>query len=231
MSESPRGARELLEGCRSAIQALEGANRLARENSRQVIGVADSLSGSAGQGFELAGKVQSNVEALASELAAATSETEKLLEESRRISEILTLMADISSTTNVLSINASIVAARAGTLGKGFDVVAREVRKLSVSTEAALDDITRLVKGLQSRIASVSSRLKGVGDGILSEKESVLGVAGVLQGVLLSVEIIKSVSEASGEKAEESGRAFREASGLLDEAASSLAEREPAAVR
>lgn len=203
---------------KTAIAELGETNKVIRENARQVYGIADNLAGSAEQGFDLSRKVQSNVVALADELGSSLAETDRLLEESKRISDILTIMSDIATTTNVLSINASIVAARAGLKGKEFDVVAKEVRKLSVSTEQSLADIATLVKDIQSKILNVSNMLKNVSSGILNEKDAMLSVAGALQGVTLAVEVIRSASDASGTKAEESLRGFERTMRNIDAA-------------
>ncbi|TMV44472.1 chemotaxis protein [Paenibacillus mesophilus] len=70
----------------------------------------------------------------------------QLKEFSRQIGGIVTIVKDISAQTNLLSLNASIEAARAGTHGAGFSVVAREVKKLSEDTRDAVSRISRLIE-------------------------------------------------------------------------------------
>ncbi|WP_176706682.1 globin-coupled sensor protein [Paenibacillus hemerocallicola] len=70
----------------------------------------------------------------------------RLKESSRQIGGIVTIVKDISTQTNLLSLNASIEAARAGTHGAGFSVVAREVKKLSEDTREAVSQISKLIE-------------------------------------------------------------------------------------
>jgi heme-based aerotactic transducer len=78
--------------------------------------------------------------------------TNELLDSSRKINEIVKAIRNISTQTNILSINANIEAARAGAYGKGFAVVASEVRKLAVQTEQSLDYIQGHISIVQETI-------------------------------------------------------------------------------
>jgi Methyl-accepting chemotaxis protein len=195
-------AQSSMDSLKASVQDLESHIADIMQNTDQVIGVANILSESAENGFTLSQNVQTNVVALTENIAASLAETAGLLEESEKISEILTIMANIAATTNVLSINASIVAARAGTKGKEFEVVAREIRKLSVSTDESLSSISSIIKNIQHKIVGVSDRLSTVNSEMTKEKDSMLSVAGSLQGITLSVGVIQSVTGVSGEKAQ-----------------------------
>jgi len=210
-------ARLAMDGLRSSIESLNQLNDNIRQNADQVCAVADHLSGSAEKGFTLSQNVQSNVVVLAENISSSLHETNSLLEESKKISDILTIMTNIAATTNVLSINASIVAARAGIKGKEFEVVAKEVRKLSVSTEESLNSISVLIRTIQEKILSVSDKLATVNFGMLKEKDSMLSVAGALQGITLAIEVIRSVTSGSGEKAADSRRGLAQTLTLIDE--------------
>jgi hypothetical protein len=217
-----RQVKLLMGELRSSLTGLDQLNANIQQNAVQVCGVAKNLAGSAEQGFTLSRSVQANVVSLAENITASLRETENLLEESKKISEILTIMSDIATTTNVLSINASIVAARAGVRGREFDVVAKEVRKLSVGTEESLTNISLLIKDIQNKIQGVTTKLESVNSGITREKDSMLTVAGALQGVTLAVEIIDSVTGLSGETAQNGQRGIADTLQLIDRAIASF---------
>ena len=156
---------------------------------------------------------------MAGELSGSLAETTSLLEESKRISGILTIMSDIASTTNILSFNASIVAANAGGHGKPFAVVAKEMRKLSESTESSLKAITSIVLAIQDKVKAVSDRIRGVNDGVNEEKEALVAVAGNLQGVMLANEVVRTVSDLCKQKSEEELQRLRSMAANVESAA------------
>lgn len=117
---------------------------------------ADQTSFSAGSANNLAqgGKqklatTQKTITELASELAAAAETINHLSDHSQEITRILDVIRDISEQTNLLALNAAIEAARAGEQGRGFAVVADEVRTLAGRTQTATVDIQQMILRLQ----------------------------------------------------------------------------------
>lgn len=88
--------------------------------------------------------------------------TLELGESSKRIGQIVSAIRGISNQTNILSLNAAIEAARAGESGKGFSVVAQEVRKLAHQTEDALDHIQGQVNMVQETIIKFEERFQNL---------------------------------------------------------------------
>jgi methyl-accepting chemotaxis protein len=80
-------------------------------------------------------------------------------ESSKKTDDILKFIQTISTQTNMLGINAAIEAARAGELGKGFTVVASEIRKLSSSTSESVKQIDVVLKSISSSINNISSNI------------------------------------------------------------------------
>ncbi|OUR76398.1 hypothetical protein A9Q83_14585 [Alphaproteobacteria bacterium 46_93_T64] len=109
---------------------------------------------------------QSNqVAGAASDRATQTAQTlGQLKEAAHQISEVVGLISDIAEQTNLLALNATIEAARAGEAGKGFAVVASEVKNLATQTAKATEDITSQISGIQQ----VSEQAAGEIEAILS---------------------------------------------------------------
>ncbi|PRO66553.1 methyl-accepting chemotaxis protein [Alkalicoccus urumqiensis] len=111
--------------------------------------------------------VQSATEKMAviqEQTSAVTARMKQLESKSAEIEGILKLITDISEQTNLLALNAAIEAARAGEHGKGFAVVADEVRKLAEAAGSSTDDIRRLITDMQQEVGSASS--------VMSENEA-----------------------------------------------------------
>ncbi|WP_230851809.1 methyl-accepting chemotaxis protein [Pseudoalteromonas luteoviolacea] len=92
------------------------------------------------------------VEEIAEQVATAQSAFHKVAKRSNDISHILDVIRAIAEQTNLLALNAAIEAARAGEQGRGFAVVADEVRSLASKTQASTDDIATLIENLQNEI-------------------------------------------------------------------------------
>jgi methyl-accepting chemotaxis protein len=159
------------------------------------------------EGGDIVKRVLGSMQSIASAVT-ETSETVGLLgEDSRRISQIVTVIDDIAKKTNLLALNAAIEAARAGEQGRGFAVVAGEVRRLAESTAKATGEIGGMIQGIQQRtrtaVASMESGIETVSAGVTTTNqagdalERIIGMAERVDRMIAQIAIAASQQSAA----------------------------------
>ena len=118
---------------------------------------------------------------------------------SGEIGEITNTITDIASRTNLLALNAAIEAARAGQQGKGFTVLADEIRKLSEGSNKAAGEIKNLIKEIQTRVQftvdGMSKGVKGVEEGVIKINRVKTNIYEIINSVKSVVDSIKQTAE------------------------------------
>lgn len=151
----------------------------------------DDVSNKITQNTEVAQKLRESSSESMESIQKLQDGVQTLEKKSFDITEIISVITDISSQTNLLALNASIEAARAGDLGKGFTVVADEIRNLSEQTRVATENIRVLIKEIQSQI-NITVQEIGTTAGLFAQNsqiaESVHTVFGEFSGIILDME-------------------------------------------
>jgi methyl-accepting chemotaxis protein len=122
-----------------------------------------------------------------------------LYDRSKQVNEIIGVISDISNQTNLLALNAAIEAARAGEQGKGFAVVADEVRKLADQSQSSASKIAELIQAIQEdtekSVETMQLATKSVQDGILVSNKTIEKFDEILNGVRVMAPQIEEVSQ------------------------------------
>ena len=129
--------------------------RNAEEASEAAV-VADQQSR---EGDKVVGEAIAQIEKLAIEVGHSTEAMDHLKRESDKIGSVLDVFKSVAQQTNLLALNAAIEAARAGEAGRGFAVVADEVRSLAQRTQKSTEEIEELIEGLQSGTRQASNSM------------------------------------------------------------------------
>jgi methyl-accepting chemotaxis protein len=126
-------------------------------NAEQASRAASDADLEARDGDKVVGEAIAQIERLASEVGRSADAMTQLEQESDKIGKVMDVIKAVAEQTNLLALNAAIEAARAGEAGRGFAVVADEVRGLAQRTQQSTEEIENLVAGLQNGTRQVSS--------------------------------------------------------------------------
>jgi methyl-accepting chemotaxis protein len=192
----------------AAIEELSVSTSHISDQGANAKRIANDSRSNAEEGAKVVNKTVTGLLETAKDIESASGEVSRLGEDASRISDVVKVIKEIADQTNLLALNAAIEAARAGEQGRGFAVVADEVRKLAERTASATSEINQM-----------SSKIGDVANNALSGMDRV--VQTTRQGVVDAETAQSSIKNIQS--------SFAEVSSVIDDIASALLEQNAAA--
>jgi methyl-accepting chemotaxis protein len=176
-----------------SINALYSVSTQVLGNADNALSMADNASNSAEKGKEIVGQTIESIEGLASEIENSVSAIQQLDTQAENIMSILLVIKGIAEQTNLLALNAAIEAARAGEQGRGFAVVADEVRNLAKRTQDSTSEIQTTLETLKNSTVKAVSTINSSHTKSLESVEQVSNAGRVIDEINVSVNQIKDI--------------------------------------
>jgi methyl-accepting chemotaxis protein len=225
---------EVARGASQQVQAVETTRTAAEETER----VARDASGIAAEGSAASGEATEAMAAVRASTEQVTSAIRSLADKSDEIGGIVATIGGIAEQTNLLALNAAIEAARAGEQGKGFAVVADEVRKLAEESQQAAGTISRLIEQIQGEtsrtvtlVEDASARSQAGAEVVGTARDAfdrislaVVDVSDRIAAIAQATNDVASVAEQSSASAEQVSASTEETSASTQQIAASAQE-------
>ncbi|MDF2397912.1 HAMP domain-containing protein [Pseudomonas sp. 3MA1] len=196
----------------TAMHEMTATVQEVARNAEQASQAAAAADGEARQGDKVVAQAIEQIERLASEVVRSTDAMTVLQQESDKIGSVMDVIKAVAEQTNLLALNAAIEAARAGEAGRGFAVVADEVRALAQRTQKSTEEIEELVAGLQNgtqQVATVMNNSRSLTD---SSVELTRKAGASLESITRTVSNIQSMNQQIAAAAEQQSAVAEEIS-------------------
>jgi methyl-accepting chemotaxis protein len=148
---------DLISMVATAINEMQSAIEEVAGNASRAADVTRHAQETSEKGGRIIHDSSAQVQTLAEQILKAVEVIRKLSEDSKNITSVLEVIRGVAEQTNLLALNAAIEAARAGEQGRGFAVVADEVRTLAQRTQQSTEDIQRMITTLQTGVSDIVS--------------------------------------------------------------------------
>lgn len=225
------GAHEQSQQTTEVASAVEELSKTIIETTKSANLASDTLkkaTSTARSGGEIVNKTIEGMNRIAEVVISSSSTIEALGQSSNQIGEIIQVIDDIADQTNLLALNAAIEAARAGEQGRGFAVVADEVRKLAERTTKATKEIAGMIKKIQQDTTDAVTSIKRGTDEVQIGKELAVKSGQALEEIIieagnasdLSMQTV-AANEQMSASAEQISRSMEGISSVTQESAAS----------
>lgn len=190
-----RRQRDITVASAATLEQLTVSLAAASDQAAEVAEVAKSTQQVAGEGAQRVEALAGNLGQLATSVESSTQTARQLGDSSKEIGTIVNVIAAIAEQTNLLALNAAIEAARAGEAGRGFAVVADEVRKLAESTSNATRDINQRINQIRSDVACMVEAMVQTNEKTIVSAKEALAAESILRTVEESTQRTRGLVE------------------------------------
>ncbi len=187
----------------TAMNEMTATVQEVARNAEEASEAAVAADQQAREGDKVVGEAIAQIERLATEVGHSTEAMGELKRESDKIGSVLDVIKSVAQQTNLLALNAAIEAARAGEAGRGFAVVADEVRSLAQRTQKSTEEIEELIVGLQNgtqHVATIMDNSRTLTD---SSVELTRRAGGSLESITRTVSAIQAMNQQIAAAAEQ----------------------------
>ncbi|WP_268407310.1 methyl-accepting chemotaxis protein [Alteromonas sp. a30] len=207
VSEQAGGITEALvtasESIVSAGNQMSMSNQQMAETAKNTATEADSSNQLTKQGMDAVRSSSQSIENLVADIELTLTRATELEKSSEAIASVLEVIRNIAEQTNLLALNAAIEAARAGEQGRGFAVVADEVRTLATRTQQSTDEIESMIEQLKSNVAGSSHSIQNCRANATDTVSSFEGVSRVFNDLNISFQKVQEMAAHTSQATQE----------------------------
>lgn len=177
-------------------------------HAQSSVEISGTVSDQAKEGLNSVGTVIEGIYTIKTTVENAADVIQRLGAESERIGEILEVINDVAEHTNLLALNASIIAAQAGEHGRGFSIVAEEIKLLATRTRTSTHEIEEIIRTVQHEVAqgmtAIQQCLKAVDHGVNLANQSGEVLKHIVRGIQASKKMVTTIARATATQTENS---------------------------